>query len=55
MDLAAALIQAIEANREQLNSSRVAQGESGRVEIQINPAMHRIVVQVLIPDKRRVA
>jgi hypothetical protein len=55
MDLAAALIRAIEARRDELNSSRIAHGEAGRVEIQVNPHVQRIVIQVLLPDSPRVA
>jgi hypothetical protein len=55
MDLAAALIQAIEEQREQLNSSRIARGEPGRVEIHVNPTVNRLYIEVLVPDKRRVA
>jgi hypothetical protein len=53
--LADRLITAIEANRQLLDESRIANGEPGRVEIHVNPALNRIVVQVLIPDQQRVA
>lgn len=50
-DLAAQLIRAIESNRDVINASRIAQGEPGRIEIQVNPSVCRIELQVLVRDK----
>jgi hypothetical protein len=55
VDLATALIRAIEEQREQLNSSRIARGEPGRVEIHVNPVVKRVYLEVLVPEPRRVA
>lgn len=50
-DLAALLAQAIIANRDEINASRIAQGESGRIEISVNLALRRIDVHVMVRDK----
>lgn len=55
MDLAAALIQAIEEHRSEINESRIARGEKGRIEINVNPSVKRIVVNVMVCDNRHVA
>jgi hypothetical protein len=52
MTLVDLLIQAIEAQREQIDSSRLARGEAGRVELQVNLSQRRIDVQVLVRDRR---
>lgn len=51
-ELAEQLIQAIEDQRDEINASPIARGESGAVVIHINPAMRRVDVQVLVRDRR---
>lgn len=44
------LLQAIERERQRINASRIAQGKAGRIEINVNLAVNRVVVQVLLPE-----
>lgn len=44
------LLLAIERERRRINASRIAQGKAGRIEINVNLAVNRVVVQVLLPE-----
>lgn len=47
-DLAEKLAAVVIANRDTINASRIALGESGRVEIHVNPAMCSVRLVVLV-------
>jgi hypothetical protein len=55
IDLAELITRAVEQNRAQLNASRIAHGEPGRVEIQVNPAVNRVTVKIVVFETRKVA
>lgn len=50
-DLAELLIRVIDQQREQINASRVAHGEPGRIEIHVNPGLCRVDLQVVVRDR----
>jgi hypothetical protein len=54
-DLVDRLVAALEQRRDEINASRVAQGEAGRVEISVNLALRSIGIAIVIEDRRRVA
>jgi len=51
VDLAEWLIRVIEEHRDEINASQIAEGQSGRIELQVNPKVRRIDVSVLLRDK----
>lgn len=54
-DLASLLTAAILEQREQINASRLARGEAGRVELLVNLQVRRVGIQVVIEDRLKVA
>jgi hypothetical protein len=50
-DLAALLAAAVIANRDEINASRIAHGLAGRIELQVNLAIRRIDIQILVRDR----
>lgn len=49
-DLADVLIRLIEEQRQLLNESRIGKGESGRIEIHVNPAVKRATLEVFVRE-----
>jgi hypothetical protein len=51
-DLTDTLIAVVVAHRDVINASRIALGESGRVEIHVNPSMASVSLVVLVEARR---
>lgn len=51
VDLAALLAQTILDRRQEINASRLAQGEPGRVELQVNLTVCRVDLQLLVREQ----
>lgn len=54
-DLAALLAAAVIANRDEINASRIAHGESGRVEIHVNPIVSSVFLKVVLVEGKHVS